>query len=205
MVKHSRPKTWQTRPCADLWVISVSLQFCYMCCWKCERRAAHARTLALTQVSAHTHTCSHHTQLRAHMLTSTQAHTPMHTCANAHAHAGAHTYTGVHAHTQQRDAVPGVPAVDGPPGGWPCPTCQARRVRAAMGQGVGSSPAPGAEPGAVGSSGWPPRLRLGPSPFTSALRMTVSSSSELSCSKSCTVSSCGWEVMFCSWDIGQRP
>lgn len=30
--------------------------------------------------------------------------------------------------------------------------------------------------------------------------MTVSSSSVPSCSKSCTVSRCGWQVMFCSWD-----
>lgn len=34
--------------------------------------------------------------------------------------------------------------------------------------------------------------------------MMVSSSSEPSCSKSCTVSKCGWEVMFCSWDTGTK-
>lgn len=56
----------------------------------------------------------------------------------------------------------------------------------------------------------PPWVCCQPSPFTSALRMTVSSSSEPSCSKSCTVSRCECAVMFCSWDtrtedVAARP
>lgn len=78
------------------------------------------------------------------------------------------------------------------PGQRPCPK---HRPQEDLGSGrAWGSPLAGL----AGPPQGPPRAGGRASPFTSALRITVSSSSEPSCSKSCTVSRCGCEAMFCS-------
>lgn len=84
------------------------------------------------------------------------------------------------------------------PGQRPCPK---HRPQEDLGSGrAWGSPLAGL----AGPPQGPPRAGGRASPFTSALRITVSSSSEPSCSKSCTVSRCGCEAMFCSCGTGMK-
>lgn len=135
--------------------------------------------------------------------------------ARHHAHARTHPHARTRTHTRAQRRAAVTAAADAPLGGGPAwgPDAGRRGPRpgrawaAARRREQGPGPRRGpcsAAPPVPGARSQHAPGAAGPSPFTSALRMTVSSSSEPSCSKSYTVSRCEWEAMFCSWDSRTR-